>query len=191
MAGAAAAAGAGAGTSTSSNSSRAAAAGAAARAPAAQTRLWWLEYDVATGTLVLNEKYEAERPNPTWAQVSPDKQTVIFARGHNLFMMDAKNFELAKKKADDPAIEEAQLTTDGERYYGFAASSQGGQTQDNQQQDGDNTTQEGDGRGAAAQSALDKKFGPRTRSVGAVVGAGQPQVLRARGPTRERSASCG
>ena len=133
---------------------------------AAATRLWWLEYDVATGTLVLNEKYEADRPNPTWAQVSPDKQTVVFARGHNLFMMDARNFELAKKKADDPAIEESQLTTDGERYYGFAGSSQGGQTQDNQQQDGDNTTQEGDGRGAAAQSALDKKFGPRTRSVG-------------------------
>ena len=133
---------------------------------AAATRLWWLEYDVATGTLVLNEKYEADRPNPTWAQVSPDKQTVVFARGHNLFMMDAKNFELAKKKADDPAIEESQLTTDGERYYGFAGSSQGGQTQDNQQQDGDNTTQEGDGRGAAAQSALDKKFGPRARSVG-------------------------
>ena len=81
-------------------------------------------------------------------------------------MMDAKNFELAKKKADDPTIQETQLTTDGERFHGFAANSQGGQTQDNQQQDGDNTTQEGEGRAAAAQSELDKKFGPRTRSVG-------------------------
>jgi dipeptidyl aminopeptidase/acylaminoacyl peptidase len=129
------------------------------------TRLWWLEYDIATGTVVLNDKYEAERPNPNWAQVSPDKNTVIFARGHNLFMMDGKNFELAKKKADDPAIQETQITTDGERYYGYAQSSQGGQQQDNQQQDNDNT-QEGEGRAATTQTELDKKFGPRARSVG-------------------------
>lgn len=132
-----------------------------------QTRQWWLEYEVATGTVVLNDKYEPEPANPAWAQVSPDKQTIIFARGHNLFMMDAKNFELAKKKADDPAIQETQLTTDGERYYGFAANSQGGQgQQQEQQQDGD-TQQEGETRQAAAQSELDKKFGPRTRAVGA------------------------
>ena len=130
------------------------------------TRQWWLEYDLATGLVTLNDKYEPERPNPAWAQVSLDKQTIVFARGHNLFMMDAKNFELAKKKADDPAIQETQLTTDGERFHGFAASSQGGQQQENQQQDGDNTTQEGEGRAAAAQSELDKKFGPRARSVG-------------------------
>ena len=129
------------------------------------TRLWWLEYDLATGLVTLNDKYEAERPNPNWAQVSPDKNTVIFARGHNLFMMDGKNFEVAKKKADDPTIQETQLTTDGERYYGFAQSSQGGQQQDNQQQDNENT-QEGENRTVAAQSELDKKFGPRSRSVG-------------------------
>jgi precorrin-3B C17-methyltransferase len=31
-----------------------------------------------------------------WAQVSPDDKTVIFARGHNLFMMDAENYKLAQ-----------------------------------------------------------------------------------------------
>jgi dipeptidyl-peptidase 4 len=132
-----------------------------------QTKQWWLEYDIATGAITLDDKYEPPKADPNWAQVSPDKQTIIFARGHNLFMMDAKNFELAKKKADDPAIEETQLTTDGEKYYGYASNSSSGDNQDDQQQQDENQTQgEGRGGGAAAQSEMDKKFGPRTRSVG-------------------------
>jgi dipeptidyl aminopeptidase/acylaminoacyl peptidase len=146
---------------------RAGAPGAPAAAP--QTKQWWLEYDITTGTVVLNDKYEVERANPTWATVSPDKQAVIFARGHNLFMMDAKNFEMAVKKADDPAIEETQLTTDGEKFYSYAANGQGGQG-DNQQIQDDQTTQGGGqgGEGAAARavSDQDKKFGVRTRAVG-------------------------
>ena len=74
-----------------------------------------------------------------WATVSPDKQTVVFARDHNLFMMDAANFEMAKKNADDPAIDETQLTTDGEKYYSYApaARAAGDQQQDQQQDDAD------------------------------------------------------
>ena len=71
------------------------------------TRTWWLEYDTVTGTVVLNDKYTPDPPNngnPNWANVSPDKKTIVFARGHNIFMMDAANFELAKKNAADPAI---------------------------------------------------------------------------------------
>ncbi len=34
--------------------------------------------------------------------------------------MDAASFELAKKKADDKAIKEVQLTTDGEEHYSYA-----------------------------------------------------------------------
>ena len=33
--------------------------GAAART---QTKQWWLEYDFATGTVVLNDKYKPEKP---------------------------------------------------------------------------------------------------------------------------------
>ncbi len=127
---------------------------------------WWLEYELATGLVVLNEKYEPERPNPTWATVSPDKKTVIFARGHNLFMMDAANFDLAKKKADDPAIVEVQLSTDGERFYSFARSGQGGQGQQDQQQDNQDTDTQG-GAEARAVSEADKKFGPRTLALAA------------------------
>ena len=52
--------------------------------------------------------------------MSPDDKTVIFARGHNLFMMDAENFALALKKPDDKSIREGQVTTDGEERYSYA-----------------------------------------------------------------------
>ena len=85
--------------------SRAAAAARAGARRRTQTKQWWLDYDLATGTVVLNDKYEAgeDRIRPGRAS-HPTSRPSIFARGHNLFMMDAKNFELAKKKADDPAI---------------------------------------------------------------------------------------
>ncbi len=140
--------------------------GRGAAGQAAQTKPWWLEYDIATGTVVLNEKYEPERPELQWAQVSPDKQTIVFARGHNLFMMDAKNYELARKKADDPAVQETQLTTDGERYYGYATSSAGGQNQEEQQQQQQEQTQGGGGGAQTTQTEMDKKFGPRSRAIG-------------------------
>ncbi len=135
------------------------------------TKQWWLLYELSTGTVTLDDKYEAEKPTPTWATVSPDKQTIIFARGHNLFMMDAKNYDLAKKKADDPAIQETQLTTDGEKYYSYARNGSGQQQDDQQQQQQDQNGQQtqnqgGEGANARQQSELDKKFGPRTAPIG-------------------------
>jgi dipeptidyl-peptidase 4 len=147
--------------------------GAGRGSGANDTKQWWLVYDLATGTITLDEKYEPEKATPPWASVSPDKQLIIFARGHNLFMMDAKNYDLAKKKADDPAIQETQLTTDGEKYYGYARNSSGQQQDDQQQQqqqeqNGQQTqTQGGEGANARQQqSELDKKFGPRTAAIG-------------------------
>jgi dipeptidyl aminopeptidase/acylaminoacyl peptidase len=144
---------------------------AGAGGAAANTKQWWFEYDVATGTVALNEKYEPEKPKPGWASLSPDKQTAVFARGQNLFMMDAKNYELALKKADDPAIVEVQLTTDGEKDYSYGRSGGPGgvdqQQQQQQQQDTQTTTQDTQGAQAARpnQSEQDKKFGPRTAPV--------------------------
>jgi dipeptidyl aminopeptidase/acylaminoacyl peptidase len=140
-------------------------AGGPAGPAATPTKTWTLEYDVVTGTVTLNDKFTPEKAKPRWATVSPDKQIVLFARGQNLFMMDAKNFEMAEKKADDPAVEETQLTTDGEKDYGFAAGGQGagGQQQDDQQDTQGGTT--GTGGGGANQSERDKKFGPRASAT--------------------------
>ena len=60
------------------------------------------------------------RAKPRWASISPDKKTILFARNHNLYMMDAPSYELAQKKADDPAILETQLTKDGVEHYSYA-----------------------------------------------------------------------
>lgn len=146
--------------------------GAGGAAGANETAEWWLVYDLATGVVTLDDKYKPETPTPTWAQVSPDKKTVVFARGHNLFLMDAAAFEAAKKKEDDPAIAEVQLTTDGEAFHGYAANS--GRSGGDDEEDDQQNTQGGGrgGRGAARQTYVeteqDKKFGRRTRAIGAV-----------------------
>ena len=80
------------------------------------------EYDLATGNVdLLDDDYRAPQ-RPRWASPSPDGKTVVFARNHNLFMMDADSFALAQKKSDDAAIKESQLTTDGEEHFSYARS---------------------------------------------------------------------
>ncbi|HUF25280.1 MAG TPA: DPP IV N-terminal domain-containing protein [Vicinamibacterales bacterium] len=86
----------------------------------AETKKHWLQYDLATGKVVLLQNYEPEKEKARWAAVSPDKQTIVFARGHNLYMMDAAEYAKAQKEADDPALVETQLTTDGLEDYSYA-----------------------------------------------------------------------
>jgi dipeptidyl aminopeptidase/acylaminoacyl peptidase len=89
--------------------------------------------------------------------------------------MDAANFELAKKNASDPAIQETPLTTDGEKADSYARNGTGGQGQNDQlQQQQDVQQQDTQTQGAGAQGAnarqqseQDKKFGPRTAAIGA------------------------
>ncbi|MGE5740975.1 MAG: DPP IV N-terminal domain-containing protein, partial [Candidatus Aminicenantes bacterium RBG_16_66_30] len=87
-----------------------------------KTKTLAFTYDLAAGKLALVEDYKAPAKRPRWASVSPDEKTVVFARGENLFLMDAASFKLAQKKADDKAIQETQLTTDGEEHYSYARS---------------------------------------------------------------------
>jgi dipeptidyl-peptidase-4 len=88
--------------------------------PEKKTTTLYFEYQLATGKLTLLPDYEAPPKRPRWASVSPDEKVIVFARSYNLFMMDAENFKLAQKKADDANIKEVQLTTDGEEHYSYA-----------------------------------------------------------------------
>ncbi|MFY9554597.1 MAG: DPP IV N-terminal domain-containing protein [Blastocatellia bacterium] len=93
------------------------------RAPGTQpqpprTRPIYFEYELATGKLTLLTDFKPPQ-KPRWASVSPDENTIIFARGHNLFTMDAANYAKAQVKDDDATIVETQLTTDGEDNYGY------------------------------------------------------------------------
>lgn len=90
------------------------------------------EYELAAGKLQLLDEHPARKP--TWANISPDDRTVIFARNHNLYMMDAANYAKALKKADDTTIVETQITTDAVEDFSYGGRGMGGQDQQQQQQ---------------------------------------------------------
>jgi dipeptidyl aminopeptidase/acylaminoacyl peptidase len=85
-----------------------------------KTKTLYFDYDLATQNLTLVPDFKAPLKKPDWASVSPDEKTVVFARGNNLFMMDAANYALAQKKADDKNVKETQVTTDGEEHDSYA-----------------------------------------------------------------------
>ena len=78
------------------------------------------------------EDWEKPDDHPNWASVSPDGQTVIFARNDNLFMMSGDSYQqildARRGKDGDDAdeadqaveVEEIGLTTDGEQHYSYA-----------------------------------------------------------------------
>ena len=114
---------------------RGARAGGPGNAPAPpRNKTLYFEYDMATAKVTLLEDYKVEPRPLRWASPSPDKKAVIFARNHNLYMMDAENYAKAVRNANDSTIVEVQLTTDGEDYYGFSSRSGGRSNQDDQQQ---------------------------------------------------------
>src|SRR5271170_2425154 len=81
--------------------------------PPEEPRILSFEYDLASAKITRLDNVEPMHKKPMWAAVSPDEKTVVFARGQNLFMMDADSYAKALKKAGDPAVVEIQLTTDG------------------------------------------------------------------------------
>jgi dipeptidyl-peptidase-4 len=124
-------------------------AGAGGRGGAAsRTKTLHFEYDMASGRVALLEDYPEEPRRPQWASFSPDKKTVLFARNHNLYMMDAANFEKAQKDPNDKTIVEHQLTTDGVEHYSYGGGGrgQGNQQQQQQQQDEQDQDQEQQGQ---------------------------------------------
>lgn len=88
-------------------------------------KIFYFEYELATGKLTLLEDYKKPPEKPKWASISPDRETIVFARHYNLYFMDRVNYEKYLKNKKDPEIVEIQLTTDGEEYYSYAQSERG------------------------------------------------------------------
>ena len=68
-------------------------------------------------THLVDKKKETKEAD--WASVSPDGQTVVYAKDLNLYRMSRADYEKAKVNEKDSTIVETALTTDGVRYYGY------------------------------------------------------------------------
>jgi dipeptidyl-peptidase 4 len=84
------------------------------------TRTLYFEYDLATSTIKRLDNFDAPPKRPKWAIISPDGKTIVFARGYNLYMMDAATYAKAAKKPSDATVVETQLTTDGVDKFSYA-----------------------------------------------------------------------
>ena len=111
----------------------------------AKKKVHHFEYDLGTRQVRELADFEAPADHPDWANVSPDKQWVVFSRGYDLYMMSYSEYEewLEKEKAKkdagededdaeddeetdvDEDIEEIRLTTDGEEYRNYGRSTYG------------------------------------------------------------------
>ncbi|MBP1766989.1 MAG: peptidase dipeptidylpeptidase domain protein [Candidatus Aminicenantes bacterium] len=91
----------------------------------------FFEYELATGKLIRLENFEEPPQKPVWASVSPDEKTVVFARNHNLYLMDAVNYQKALKDPEAKDVVETQLTTDGEDNFSFAVRGWGEHNENN------------------------------------------------------------
>lgn len=91
--------------------------------PAKEKKVYYFEYNLNTNQLVQLSDFKKPKRNPRWASVSPDGQTIVFAKNYNLYWMDKANYEKAMQKEDDSTIVEHQLTTNGIEYFGFGSMS--------------------------------------------------------------------
>ena len=87
-----------------------------------EKKIFHFQYNITLDSLVELKDHKKPTPKPSWANVSPDQQWVVFARDFNLYRMDSANLRKAIVKEDDSTIVEEKLTTDGIENYGFGES---------------------------------------------------------------------
>ena len=85
-----------------------------------EKKTFFFQFDIDSQELTERVDAEKDPERLSWANISPDSSRVLFARNHNLFMMDKENFLKAVKDEKDSTIVEEQLTTDGVEYYSYA-----------------------------------------------------------------------
>ena len=84
-----------------------------------EKEVFYFSYDYPTRKLTHLKDKEKELKELGWANVSPDKKTVVYAKDLNLYKMSYEDYQKARKDEKDSTIVEIQLTTDGEKDFGF------------------------------------------------------------------------
>ena len=84
-----------------------------------EKKVFYFSYDYPTKKLTHLKDKEKEPDKLDWASVSPDGQSVIYAKDCNLFRMSISDYRKAQKNEKDSTIVEIQLTTDGMPDFGY------------------------------------------------------------------------
>ena len=90
--------------------------------PVKEKKVFYFEYNLDSGTLTELTDFKKPKRKPSWASISPDGQTIVFARNFNLYWIDNANYEKALKNEDDSTIVENKLTTDGVENFAYGDS---------------------------------------------------------------------
>ena len=84
-----------------------------------EKKVFYFSYDYPTKKLTHLKDKEKEPDKLDWASVSPDGQSVVYAKDCNLFRMSISDYRKAQKNEKDSTIVEIQLTTDGMPDFGY------------------------------------------------------------------------
>ena len=94
-------------------------------------KIFHFEYDVRTQQLRELDDWEAPDDHPSWASVSPDGETIVFAKNFNLYKIDKDEYKKvldtrrgkdkkdAEKAVKKLELNEIQLTEDGELHFSY------------------------------------------------------------------------
>ena len=84
---------------------------------------FYFKYDLQTRKLedVTLERQDLKKKFPYNLSVSPDGQTGVYVKNHDLYLMDAENMAKLVEDAKDTTIVETRLTEDGTRDFAWGA----------------------------------------------------------------------
>ena len=84
-----------------------------------EKKVFYFSYDFPSRKLTHLADKEKEPKKLDWASVSPDGQSVVYAKDCNLYRMSIADYRKAQKDEKDSTIVEIQLTTDGMPDFGY------------------------------------------------------------------------
>lgn len=84
-----------------------------------EKKVFYFSYDYPTRKLTQLTEEAKEPKQLDWASVSPDGQTVVYAKDCNLYRMSMADYRKAQKDEKDSTIVEIQLTKDGSEHFGY------------------------------------------------------------------------
>ena len=89
------------------------------KADTPEKEVFYFSYDYPTRKLTLLTEEAKEPKRLDWASISPDGQTVVYAKDCNLYRMSIADYRKAQKDEKDSTIVEIQLTKDGSEHFGY------------------------------------------------------------------------